>query len=191
MLCGMDDAGATRHFKTSDGRNAILRGATLDDAATFCAFLPQSHTETDFLNYMPGEFRKTVEEEEEFLREKLLRDDALALVVEVDERMAACGGAWKQECKRFAHHAELGLTVLQEFWGQGIGRRLMEAIVDWGRRQGLHKIYLKVHADNDRAIQLYQSMGFVEEGRLKDDVARRTGGYCDTIVMAKYYADRS
>ena len=105
--------------------------------------------------------------------------------------MAACGGAWKQECKRFAHHAELGLTVLQEFWGQGIGRRLMEAIVDWGRRQGLHKIYLKVHADNDRAIQLYQSMGFVEEGRLKDDVARRTGGYCDTIVMAKYYADRS
>ena len=184
----MDDACATQHFETRDGRKAILRGATVDDAVAFCTFMPQSHTETDFLNYMPGEFHKTVEEEEEFLREKLLLDDALALVVEVDERMAACGGAWKQECKRFAHHAELGLTVLQEFWGLGIGRRLMEAIVGWGRRQGLHKIYLKVHADNDRAIQLYQSMGFVEEGHLKDDVARRTSGYCDTIVMAKYYS---
>ncbi len=47
----------------ADGRQCLLRGATEEDAAELCEFLPKTHTESDFLNYLPGEFNKTVEEE--------------------------------------------------------------------------------------------------------------------------------
>lgn len=88
-----------------------------------------------------------------------------------------------------AHHAELGLVVLEEFWGLGIGRKIMETIVEWGPQCGLRKIYLRVFAHNDRAVRMYQAMGFVEEGRLKQDVRRGDGTFGDTLVMAKFYTE--
>ena len=69
----------------------------------------------------------------------------------------------------------------------GLGRKMTECIVEWGRRQGLRKLYLRVFADNKHAIALYDSLGFIEEGRLKGDVLRGDGSYSDTIIMARFY----
>jgi len=64
---------------------------------------------------------------------------------------------------------------------------MMACILGWGADRGLHKIYLRVFAHNDRAYRWYKSLGFVEEGRLKDDVRRRDGTFGDVIIMARYY----
>ena len=61
--------------------------------------------------------------------------------------------------------------------------------MDWGRAKGLRKMTLHVFVDNERAISLYLSFGFVEEGRLKGDGLRRDGSYSDTILMAKHYVE--
>ena len=81
--------------------------------------------------------------------------------------------------------------MFKEFWGRGIGRRMMDCIIDWGRRRGLMKMNLRVFDHNERAIAMYRALGFQEEGRLRDDVLRGDGTYGDTIVMSKYYAGRS
>jgi diamine N-acetyltransferase len=47
----------------------------------------------------------------------------------------------------------------------------------------LHRIYLRVHADNLGAIKAYQAAGFVHEGVLRQDVYRN-GEYLDVLVMA-------
>lgn len=47
---------------------------------------------------------------------------------------------------------------------------------------GLHRVGLDVLSINPRAYALYESLGFVREGRLRD--AHRDGAwYCDTILM--------
>ena len=46
---------------------------------------------------------------------------------------------------------------------------------------------LAVFANNTRAIGLYESLGFVEEGRLRRDVQLSDGSYGDTFLMAKFY----
>ena len=48
-----------------------------------------------------------------------------------------------------------------EFWGMGLGRQLLSAMFDLGRRRGLVSLWLKVAADNRRAIRLYEHCGFV------------------------------
>ena len=57
----------------------------------------------------------------------------------------------------------------------------------------LNRVYLKVYEDNVRAIALYEDMGFVHEGRLRQEMYRE-GRYWDALVMGlirdEYYAGR-
>ena len=47
----------------------------------------------------------------------------------------------------------------------------------------LHKISLEVLATNKRAINLYKKLGFVEEGRKREEVLKH-GFYIDSIIMS-------
>lgn len=158
-----------------------------DDAEALCAFLPRMQGESDFVNHVPGEFNKTVEEEQEFIRAHNAKPCSMAMVAEVEGQIVGVAGGASTEFKRFAHHAECGLAILKDFWGKGIGRKMMECLIQWSRAQGHRKLYLKVFAHNERAIKLYNSLGFVEEARLKGDVLRADGTYGDTIIMAKFF----
>lgn len=178
---------APQHFLLKDWRPCIIRSLIESDAEEVRRLFPLSHTESDFLMYMPGEFDLTLEQEREFIRERTGKPGAMLIAAELDGRLVALGGAESLKFKRMRHHAELGVTVLKEFWGMGLGRKMTELIMEWGRRQGLRKLYLRVFDDNRRGIALYDSLGFIEEGRLKGDVLRCDGTYTDTIVMAKFY----
>jgi RimJ/RimL family protein N-acetyltransferase len=171
----------------SDGRVCVLRELVEDDAAAIIEFLPKTHIETDFVNYLPGEFDWSVEKEREFLRARIANPVSLSMSAVVDGRIIGLAGAAAQDLKRMRHHAEIGLAILKEFWGQGIGRRMMELNIEWGRRIGLRKIYLRVVHYNERARSMYEALGFKEEARLHEDVLRVDGTYGHTITMALVY----
>lgn len=175
------------HFPVANGRACTLRLMTEDDAAELLEFLPVTHAESDFLNYVPGEFKMTLDQEREFIRQHTGRHGAIALAAVVDGRIIGCGGASPPKFERHSHHTEVGLVVLRAFWRQGVGRGIMSYLVEWGRSIGLRKMCLSTHADNQRGYRLYESLGFVEEGRLRDDVRRADGSYVDSILMAKFY----
>jgi len=170
-----------------DGRRCVLRTMVEDDAEQLCEILPQTHAESDFLNYLPGEFDKSIEQERQFIREHNAKPRSFSVTVELGGRIIAFAGAAGDERRRYHHHAEFGLCVVKAFWHQGLGRVLTDYAVEWGRRLGLRKLYLKVFAHNTNAIALYRSVGFVEEARLPGDHLRADGTYGDTIVMAKVY----
>jgi RimJ/RimL family protein N-acetyltransferase len=178
-------------FTLKDSRECLIRGMVEDDAEELCEFLPKTHIESDFLNYLPGEFDKTVEQEREFIREHNAKPCSISMTAVAEGRIVAVAGGASPEQRRYVHHAECGLVVLKEFWGAGLGRELMECLVEWARQAGLRKLNLKVFADNTRAIRLYESLGFVEEGRLKGDVLRGDGTYGDTLIMAHFFVGES
>ena len=82
-----------------------------------------------------------------------------------------------------AHCGTLGMGVLPEWRGRGIGRRLIEAAIAAGWQHGYQRIELSVYATNEIAWRLYRSLGFVEEGRQRA-AARIDGAYVDVIPMA-------
>mgnify|MGYP001029473536 CR=1 FL=1 len=64
---------------------------------------------------------------------------------------------------------EFGLGVADAWQGQGIGKKLIDGVLDHARSRGLSRIYLIAVKDNARAIGLYNSRGFVQYGEMTGD----------------------
>jgi len=82
-----------------------------------------------------------------------------------------------------AHRGTLGMGIIPGYRDQGLGTRLITTTLEAARELGLHRIELDVHADNPRAVALYEKVGFVREGVSRDAV-RIDGRYIDSIGMA-------
>jgi ribosomal protein S18 acetylase RimI-like enzyme len=120
--------------------------------------------------------------------------DRLRLVgMAPDGRMAAEGSIKRLGPGLLRHVALLALGIDPDFQGQGLGRRVMQGLLDWaqdppaapdGSRLPVGRVELYVRADNERAIGLYHSFGFVEEGRRRRFVRLLDGRYIDDLVLA-------
>lgn len=84
---------------------------------------------------------------------------------------------------RMEHVASLTVAVAAPLRGQGIGRRLLQAVLPWARRVGVKKLRLDVRARNEAARALYASEGYEVEGIERNQV-RDGDGYEDNVIMA-------
>ena len=86
---------------------------------------------------------------------------------------------------RQKHVASFGISITEAYQGRGVGRALMNACLDFADNWANYaRVELTVHADNARAVKLYQSLGFEHEGRLRD-FSFREGGYVDALFMGR------
>ncbi len=81
------------------------------------------------------------------------------------------------------HSSWLALGVHREFRRRGIGRRLMDSVIEKAWQSGLERIELVVWADNQPAIALYENLGFQHEGVLRN-YRYLDGKYTDAVMMA-------
>lgn len=81
--------------------------------------------------------------------------------------------------------AGLGISIGDRgSWGQGIGTRAVRILLDHGFGSlNLHRIWLQVFAENERAVRCYEQVGFAHEGRFRQS-EHRGGRYRDTLVMS-------
>jgi ribosomal protein S18 acetylase RimI-like enzyme len=89
-----------------------------------------------------------------------------------------------QQSAKMAHKGSLfGMYVRPEARGAGVGRRLVEAVIDTARRQ-VEVVQLTVVADNDAARRLYSGLGFVAYG-LEKKALKQGDRFFEEILMAK------
>ena len=92
-------------------------------------------------------------------------------------------GFARRESEKEKHKGLLwGMYVRPDARTAGIGRQLIEAVIDHARHH-VELIQLSVVSDNERARGLYASLGFVEYGVEKNSLKQR-GHYYDEILMA-------
>ena len=81
------------------------------------------------------------------------------------------------------HCGTLGIGLLPEFRGQGIGRQLMRITIETAWQRGISRIELTVREHNANAIALYKSLGFEVEGLQRNAVCIE-GQYQNIYAMA-------
>lgn len=107
------------------------------------------------------------------------------LVAEVDGRVIGMITIFVNSKPRMAHSAGLGMSVHPDYWGMGIGSRLMEAILDVADNWlNLKRVELDVNTDNPAGVRLYEKFGFEIEG------IKRMHGYGDGRWADSYFMGR-
>lgn len=168
---------------TAKGEKIIIRRTKKSDAKALIEYLNIIGGESDFLTFGPGQFHMTVEQEEEFIENTLKKNNALSILAEINGRVVGnlifIGGPRE----RTAHVGEFGISVLKEYWGNGIGEELIKFLIDWSKTSGIiRKINLRTRIDNTRGINLYKKLGFSEEGVIKRDLLIN-GEFYDSLAM--------
>ncbi|HXH03069.1 MAG TPA: ribosomal protein S18-alanine N-acetyltransferase [Candidatus Competibacteraceae bacterium] len=78
----------------------------------------------------------------------------------------------------------LNLCVAPEYQGQGLGRRILEHLMEQARQGGARTVFLEVRPSNGVAVHLYRSAGFCEVG-LRRGYYPAVHGREDALVMAR------
>lgn len=61
-------------------------------------------------------------------------------------------------------NGEIGMAILKDFQGAGLGQSLMVALLDWAEMVNLEKVWLDVQTDNLVATHLYDKFEFEKVG---------------------------
>ena len=167
-----------------DGRTCLLRSAGKADGKEVLDLYIATHAETDFLLSYPDECTMTAEQEGAFLEKEEKSEREVYIVAVVDGKIVGSAGIESQgERYKIAHRAEFGVSVLRDFWGLGVGKALIEAVIGCAKKIGYEQIELGVLSNNDRAIALYKKLGFVEYGSNPRGFRERSGGYRTMLSM--------
>jgi phosphinothricin acetyltransferase len=90
---------------------------------------------------------------------------------------------WSDRCA-YSETAEISIYISEPLRGRGIGSALMSAVLDAGRKTGLHTVLARVVDGNAASVRVHESAGFVRVGVMKE-VGRKFGNLLDVILMQK------
>jgi RimJ/RimL family protein N-acetyltransferase len=147
-----------------------IREAKADDARELNDFMRAIIVETEQFGLELDEFNMTDEQQEFTIGMFLKADNAILIVATLDNKIVGNLSFRAGGTKKFRHVGELGVQVLKQYWGLGIGKELINFLIKWAKESGIiKKISLRVRTDNDNAISLYRKLGFQQEGILRNE----------------------
>lgn len=162
-----------------------LRNGTYSDGKAVSEVFNQTHAQTDYLLSYPDENSFDSEQEAQFLQKKTESENAIEILAFWDGKLVGTAGIEPIGNKyKVKHRADFGIAILKEYWNLGIGRALTNACIECARTAGYKQLELEVVAGNEKAICLYESVGFQEYGRNpKGFLSRNSGCYQELILM--------
>ena len=167
-----------------NGQKCMIRNGTFEDGPEVSTFFTTTHGETDYLLSYPEENTRDDEKQSNYLKETTESDREIELLAIVDGKVVGMAGFSAIGSKyKVRHRAEFGITVSKDYWGQGIGKAIMNACIDCAKEAGYIQLELDVVADNTRAIELYKKLGFIEFGRNPKGFQSKYSGFQELVYM--------
>jgi len=117
-----------------------------------------------------------------YFNDRLEKED-IVLIAEVDGMVAGSLEVRRYRDKR-SHIGDIGIAIKKEFWGKGIGTKLLERALKEAKKKGLKKVTYEVYTPNKRSINLVKQFGFRRAGRKMKEL--RVGKkYYDLLIFEK------
>lgn len=158
-----------------------VRPITEADIPGFHAALDAVARESGFLR---GNRAPPLDDVARFVRSNIQTRNPQFVAVSDRERVVGWCDIVRGRGEHEYHLGELGMGVVAQWRGAGIGRQLLVETVAAADAERFLRIELSVHSDNLRAISLYRDLGFVEEGR-KLKARLKAAVPVDVMLMAR------
>ena len=148
--------------------NITIEKAQVCDAEALLEYLRQIGGETDNLTFGAEGLPCSVEDEEKYIESLQDLKTSVMLVAKCEGKIIGDASFSSSERERIKHRGELAVSVVREYWGKGVGSKLMEKVIDFAKNVAeCEIIHLQVRSDNERAIRLYKKYGFEKIGEFK------------------------
>lgn len=158
-----------------------VRPIQLDDLAGFRDAMARVAAERRYLLTVE---LPSPENTEVYIRHNVEQNHAQYVAV-IDQQIVGLADIIPHVRDSVRHVARLGMGVVAEQRGQGIGNQLLERAMNHAWERGLKRLELEVFADNEVALNLYRKHGYEVEG-VKRFARCLDGVYQDIVIMGQY-----
>jgi len=172
--------------KDKNGNDIELRSAEVQDAEALITYLKVTNAESPYLICEPEEITLSLEQEKEIIiRKEDSERELLLLAFEDGKHIGNVSLMSVGSSMRYKHRCNIAIALYKEYCGRGIGRLILETILDVARKTGYSQAELEVVTENIGAIHLYESLGFVKYGQLPNSMRYKDGSTADSFLMVK------
>ena len=132
----------------------------------------------------------TKESHENWIKTMIDTGKAVQMIICLKDGDVPVGSVYIRDIDMTHHKGEYGIFIGEEAArGKGIGTAAAKLMIQYAFEElRLHRLFLRVFADNVQAIKSYEKAGFIREAYLKDDVFVGEK-YCDIVLMAVLETD--
>jgi len=122
----------------------------------------------DVIKYVDGTLLKQISEAHSFIEKINNSLDAIRFVIEVEGEAVGTVGLYHID---FVHcFASVGYDLLPEYWGKGLGTKLIEKFTDYILiNTFLNRVEAQTHPDNLSSAKVLRKAGFIYEGTLRQN----------------------
>lgn len=165
------------------GEKIRLRAMTGEDTERIVSWRNNPRVMKNFIYQKPF----TKEGHENWIRTMVDTGKVVQFILEEAAGGRPVGSVYFRDIDRISKKAEYGIFIGEDdAVGKGFGSEAAVFALRYAFEElGLHKVFLRVFADNGAAVRSYEKAGFVQEGYFKDEewVGER---YRDLIFMAVF-----
>lgn len=169
------------NLKILEGERVRLRPITMDDTNHIVEWRNNPEVRKNFV------FRTlfTPEIHEAWMRGPVEQGKVCQFIIEIKNSKKPIGSIYLRDIDLDNESAEYGIFIGEdESRGQGYGTEAAQLALKYAfSTLKLHRVYLRVFANNPQAVQSYKKAGFQQEGLFKDFV-KIDGHFFDMIFMA-------
>ncbi|CED57046.1 spermidine N1-acetyltransferase [Aliivibrio wodanis] len=145
-------------------------------------FIHQLNNNRSIMSYWFEEPYESYYELEDLFR-KHIHDNTERRFIAENEGQQSIGLVELVEINSIHRNAEFQIIIAPDFQGYGYARSLIHKALNYAFTiLNLHKVYLHVAVNNEKAIYLYETCGFMEEGHLVKEIFVN-GEYSDVKRM--------
>lgn len=83
-----------------------------------------------------------------------------------------------------AHILNIGLHIVPEYRGLGIGSQMLDYAIDWARLRKFKKLEANIFTTNKKSLHLFERAGFIEEG-MRHKRIRIGKQYIDEVLIGR------
>lgn len=163
-----------------ESENIILHPICLRDAEDIVRWRNQEFVKQRFI------YQKdfTTESQRQWIKTKVDSGEVVQFIIEYKKDYKRIGSVYLRDIDYSNNKAEYGIFLGEkDYLGKGIGCETAKLVLEYAfHTLKLNKVFLRVLADNIRAIKSYEKAGFKTEGYFKQD-AMVQGEYKDVIFM--------